>query len=375
MRQPRHLLTLAPERALGRLLAEHEAQTVMVVAVDRDGYRDVGERLTSLIDGDVGFHIRAASTDDVTAIEELVIDLKDSAPDAVLAVGGGSVHDLVKAAFAAASTGDLHSAISTFEPPATWIFPRLTIRRPLFVTVPSTFSGSEANGHAGFRSARMKRIISSDALVPDVVVIDPEALRLSPPWLLVESLFNAMNHAIEAVASPRQGALTQVASIGGAAVIGEALRDDPDGWTDRQLGSLSAASVLITAGQSGTTLGLAHAIPHVLGAHLGVRHSLGHAVTAAAVLRFNGRGADQCYVDLARAFGAERGEGAVEALAEVLEQAARRHLGAVTLTGAGVSADDIPAILTALEAEPGYHLNPRPVPEISVLGGLLEDLL
>ncbi|WP_213454362.1 iron-containing alcohol dehydrogenase [Rhizomonospora bruguierae] len=376
MRQPRYLLTSSPERSLGRLFTEHSVGTTLVVSSSRPEVLAIAERLAAGISGRVIVHARASSIDDLDAIAALVRELARIRPDAVVSLGGGAVHDLMKTTMAAASTdGDVYAAASRFTPPSHWEFPRLTIRRPVFVTMPSTFSGSEANGNAGFRADGEKRIVSSDRLVPDAVVLDASMYRASPPRLLVESIFNALNHAIEAASSTRQGPLTPSAAVGGMMVFGEALRATPESWSDEQLVRLGATSVLVATGQSGASLGLAHAIPHVLGARYGVRHGLAHAIVAPHVARFNQSACADAHLALATAFAPPTEGRGITPLADLLADAVRLRLGSISLGQAGVTVDDVGPIAADVALEPGYHFNPRSIDDIASVRKLVEVML
>ena len=221
---------------------------------------------------------------DTDGVEALRRDLAASAPDLVIALGGGSAMDAAKVARVTLDTpgpvGDLAGFDSDFGPPASRL-----------VCVPTTAgTASEVSRMAVISQAGrpVKLRYRAAHMAADLALLDA-ALTLSlPPGPTAESGADALTHALESLMSPRATPFTD-------ALAGAALRDlwralpaviaRPDDMAPRQ-GCLAAATMAGLAFND-TQLGLAHAISAALGAQHGLRHGLANALVLPAVLRFN----------------------------------------------------------------------------------------
>jgi alcohol dehydrogenase class IV len=113
-----------------------------------------------------------------------------SVPEAVLAVGGGSVIDTAKAVIAFSSgASDADILANRFDPGAT---------RPRFWAAPTTAgSGSEATHFAVLYKDQVKYSIANQALKPDTVFLDPELVVSCPVSLTLASGADAVCQAVE----------------------------------------------------------------------------------------------------------------------------------------------------------------------------------
>ena len=115
---------------------------------------------------------------------------KEADADVLLAIGGGSTVGAAKAV-------------------------ALTARLPI-VAVPTTYAGSEVTPVWGLTENGRKTTGTDPAVLPRVVVYDPELRRHAAPDLAAASGFNAMAHAVEAMWAPRRNPVS-------TAVAGEAI--------------------------------------------------------------------------------------------------------------------------------------------------------
>ena len=109
--------------------------------------------------------------------------------DAVVCVGGGS------------STG-LAKAIA------------LSHRVPI-VAVPTTYAGSEQTTIYGLTGGRHKQTGKDPAVLPRVVVYDPELTVGLPPHVTGPSAFNALAHSVEALWAPGCNPVTTAIALEG----------------------------------------------------------------------------------------------------------------------------------------------------------------
>jgi len=119
-------------------------------------------------------------------------------PDAVVAVGGGSVLDTAKM---------LHFFGANGIHPETWLIQKQheSIRKTcLFVAVPTTAgSGSEATPFAVLYVDGVKHSIEHPSILPDICIVDPVFSSTATPYLTAVSGFDALAQAVESLWSTR----------------------------------------------------------------------------------------------------------------------------------------------------------------------------
>ena len=127
----------------------------------------------------------------VDVVKKITSKLK---PDSIMAVGGGSTLDLMKA------ISILHYLDTTA---ANAQGANLEIKQKLFsIAVPTTAgSGSEATKSAVLTNmnAKLKRGINHFRVIPDVAILAPSLLEGIPDKVFVASVFDGFTHALESL--------------------------------------------------------------------------------------------------------------------------------------------------------------------------------
>jgi maleylacetate reductase len=186
--------------------------------------------------------------------------------DALVAVGGGSVMDAAKAISAELRE---RGAMPTAH-----------------VAVPTTLSGAEFAHYYGVSEPgepRTTKVSHADAsLVPQLVVLDPQATARTPDWLWRGSGIKAIDHAIEGMLSPGERPL-------GDALAPLGIRDLAIYLPQRSPSPAIRLACQIAAWRcysapADIRLGLSHRIGHVLGGSYRVPHALTSAITLPHVL-------------------------------------------------------------------------------------------
>ena len=237
----------------------------------------------------------------------------DAGADWLLSVGGGSVTGAAKAV-----------ALETGLPIA---------------AVPTTYAGSEMTPIYGITDGRRKVTGISPAVVPRLVVYDPELLASLPPALASASAMNAMAHAVEALYGPGANPLTTLVAEGAIRALADGLGSGNPAVVLR--GAFLAASALAVAGT-----GLHHRICHVLGGAYDLPHAELHAIVlphAVALLE------DDHPAEMACVAGALGATNAAAALHELLMDLPGAH----SLTEIGLGAADLDDATGLLEEELG----------------------
>ena len=134
--------------------------------------------------------------DDVARIREAIAR---SASTEVVAIGGGSVLDAAKAAWAAHQSGldvsDLFGSGKISEK-----FPGKEFKR--IIAIPTTAgTGSEVTPYANIvdRAAGVKRLIADKQVIPRMALIDPYYGRSMPESLTAATALDALTHNIESL--------------------------------------------------------------------------------------------------------------------------------------------------------------------------------
>src|SRR6476661_6314253 len=221
--------------------------------------------------------------------------------DLLLAIGGGSTIGAAKAV-------------------------ALTARLPV-VAVPTTYAGSEVTPVWGLTENGRKTTGTDRAVLPRVVVYDPELVATLPAALAAASGFNAMAHAVEAMWAPGRNPVS-------TAVAGEAITRLAAGLRTGDPAELLCGAWLGASAFAVTGAGLHHKLCHVLGGTFDLPHALTHAVVLPHVLAFNAAGAPDAVTRIARALGVADGVAGLRALAD--EHGVPRGLRALGMPEDGI---------------------------------------
>jgi len=149
---------------------------------------------------------------DTDCVRDILKQMEQDQPDAVIAIGGGSVLDAAKAAYISWQTGmDVSTLFGVNK--ASDAFPDKKFKR--VICVPTTAgTGSEVTPYSNIvdRNADVKRLIMDKAIVPELALVDPAFTISAPENLTLATAFDALAHSIEsflntkaANADPRAG--------------------------------------------------------------------------------------------------------------------------------------------------------------------------
>ena len=272
--------------------------------------------------------------------------------DGVVALGGGSVIDLAKAAGLLATHDGMladYGILAVDPKPIGGIVP--------LVAVPTTAGTGAEVGRAASITLKdgHKAACVSLALVPKAVICDPELTLSLPPDLTAATGMDALTHGIEAFVSTRVNPPAAAIALDCVARAAKWIRRAVADGRDRE----ARWQMMMAALEGGMTfqkgLGAVHAASHPLGA-MGLHHGTLNAVLLPAVLRFN---AGHAPADTAR-LGAAVGAAAGMDLADWVD-ALNRDLGMPAgLAEMGVRAADVPALAAAAARDHLSRTNPRP---------------
>lgn len=232
------------------------------------------------------------------AVETLASAWRDAEPDLVVALGGGSVMDLAKAAKAVVETErDVQSLFGFDNVPR----PRTSV--PM-VCVPTTAgTGSEVSHLAMIKNENQKSAILSQRLRPDFAIVDPQLTLGCPEDVTSTSGIIALSNAIEAMlvtnfysfkedfenGLPYEGnhpcgdlhASRAISLIAGSI---KQVVADPQAMGPRSAMSLAALYAGLAFSNCGVSL--MYALEYPIGARYGSDHGATFAILLPEVLRF-----------------------------------------------------------------------------------------
>jgi len=200
--------------------------------------------------------------------------------DGIIGIGGGSSLDTAKiASIAVTNPGDISQYIG-----------RDKVRKkgvPLILVPTTAGTGSEVTRVAVAREKLVKHGVTSDYLLPDVAIVDPELTITLPPKLTAITGLDALSHALEGLTSTLSTPLTDSIAMCAVALIlkylRKAYRDGKD-LEARAHMSLAATMAGLVISNTGVTLG--HFIGETIGPIYNIPHGLAVGITIPYVLEF-----------------------------------------------------------------------------------------
>jgi alcohol dehydrogenase class IV len=203
--------------------------------------------------------------------------------DLIVSVGGGSAIDAAKCmVMLLASGGDLASYLIENNK-------QLGDDVLAHIAVPTTTgSASEVMPSAGCRDpqARRKLLFLDPALVPKVVVLDPQMAAYASPELTAHSGMTAVARCVEALYSARRNPVSTALALHAARLLRRALPrsvaapHDLEARAQCQIACLMSGVAAINAMAS-----VVHAIGHVFGGRFGLQHGVAHSILLAPAMR------------------------------------------------------------------------------------------
>lgn len=203
--------------------------------------------------------------------------------DVILAVGGGSVLDAAKGIGIVASNGGHildYEGVDAIPDPI-----------PPLICVPTTCgSSADVSQFAIITDTEGLRKIAiiSKAVVPDISLIDPDTLETMSHELMAAVCLDTLTHSIEAYVSQAHSFMTDRHALGAISLIGEHLIPALMHRDNRELQSyMMQASLEAGLAFSNASLGLVHAMAHVLGGLKDFPHGICNGLLLQNVCSYN----------------------------------------------------------------------------------------
>ncbi|MED4226339.1 iron-containing alcohol dehydrogenase [Neobacillus cucumis] len=237
----------------------------------------------------VGTYLDIAQDAESSSINDAVRYVKEVGADSLLAVGGGSVLDTVKGVKYALHKGleDIKEAIPgglLYEQ-----FPKSNHIPIPHIAIPTTAgTGSEVSPIAVIfnEDIQMKTNIINPFINADIAILDPDLTVGLPPLITAFTGFDALTHAIEALASPTSTSLTDAYALHTIRLIEKNLpiAVENGGNLNARMNLLQASLMGITAFSFALNAIPVHNMAHAYGAMFRIPHGLANAVFLPVVM-------------------------------------------------------------------------------------------
>lgn len=219
--------------------------------------------------------------------------------DSLLAIGGGSALDTMKA-IAALSVRVGRIADCVGKP--------VTEELPFMTAVPTTAgTGSEATRFTVITDTEtgVKMLIGGASLIPDCAIVDPIYTLTAPKGITAATGLDALTHAIESYTSRKAQPLTDAMALSAVkrifANLPAAYRD---GENIRARSEMSIAALEAGISINNASVTLVHGMSRPIGALFHVPHGISNAMLLEKCLGFALDGAYARFAELAKAIGA-----------------------------------------------------------------------
>lgn len=368
---------LSPEIVYGegalKLAGRHAANlgATKVLVVTDPGVQQVGwtlqveESLHEMGLSHVTYNNVTPNPKDYEVMEGAEVYLRETC-DLIVAVGGGSPMDCAKGiGVVAGNQGNIVDFEGVDEVP---------LPGPPFIFVPTTAGSSADVSQFAIitdTKRRVKIVIISKMVIPDIALVDPQTTVTMPPDLTAATGMDALCHAFEAYVSTASSPLTDMAALSAIERVMENLMgafSHPSDMTFRN--NMMMASLMAGLAFSNASLGLVHAMTHSLGGVFGLAHGECNAILLEEVIRYNYSATADKYDQLARAMAIDIDRYGSSEKADKIAQhvASLRKKLAITqrLGDMGVLLSDIPQLADYAIKDPCLATNPR----IATPGGI-----
>ena len=238
------------------------------------------------------------------------------------------------------------------------------------IAIPTTYSGSEMTSVVGItdRTEGKKRLQKDPAVLPRLVVYDPDVTLDLSAELTAATGMNALAHCVEACYSRDANPEVQRIALDG---IRHIVRSLPlcvaNGHDIEAREDLLKGAHLAGLSIGNSTMALHHGLCHVLGGRTGVAHGVLNAIVLPHVMRFNAEAVPDAMSAIADAMDAGARTRDVQAAARFTAALLESLPVPKRLREAGVPAEILDAVAADAATNATVKANPRRVSDREIL--------
>lgn len=236
---------------------------------------------------------------------------KENSCDFIIAVGGGSPLDSMKAIAALVVNG---GSISDF------MGKTIEGKMPPMAAIPTTAgTGSEATQFTVITDSKkgIKMLLKGICLIPDLAVVDPYFSTTAPKSVTASTGLDALTHAVESYTSRKAQPLTDSAAMSAVKRIFEYLPQAyKNGSDEKAREEMSVAALEAGIAINNASVTIVHGMSRPIGALFHVPHGLSNAMLLPACMKYALSGTYKKFADLGRAVGLAKAEDTDKTAAE-----------------------------------------------------------
>ena len=238
---------------------------------------------------------------------------KENNCDSLLAMGGGSALDTMKAV----------AAMSVFGGEiADLMGKQVTAELPFMTAIPTTAgTGSEATKFTVTTDTKtgVKMLLAGASLLPDCAIVDPLYTITAPKGITAATGLDALTHSIESYTSKKAQPLTDTFAMSAVKRIFKYLPEAyKDGKNVKARTEMSYAAFEAGVAINNASVTLVHGMSRPIGALFHVPHGISNAMLLQKCLSFALDGAYERFAELSRAIGAATADTSDKQAAEKL---------------------------------------------------------
>jgi len=349
------------------------------VAEKTDSVRRINEGLGDLSAGVYSGLIQRAPLS--TAIEAANMAVANGV-DTLVGVGGSTISDAARmiAVLMAEGITTVDQLRQLGEDQDMVLEPNLDGKSlPLQVSIPTTLSAGEFNmggGNVLDDQAGHKIRVRHPRLYADLIMLDSVMTEGTPDWLWLSTGVKALDHCIERLYSTGNQPAIDAPVLAAAEMLFTYLPKsrESDADPEARLQCLVAAWMSMM-GAPNFSMGLSHAIGHIIGVHYSVGHGYTSCVTQPYVMEFNRPVSAAKQALLARSAGLDTRGMSDEAAAEVAARAVDDFIIGMgmphRLRELEIPEEDLPKIAELVLTDGGTRSNPIHITSAEQVMGVL----
>ena len=349
------------------------------VAEKTDSVRRINEGLGDLSAGVYSGLIQRAPLS--TAIEAANMAVANGV-DTLVGVGGSTISDAARmiAVLMAEGITTVDQLRQLGEDQDMVLEPNLDGKSlPLQVSIPTTLSAGEFNmggGNVLDDQAGHKIRVRHPRLYADLIMLDPVMTEGTPDWLWLSTGVKALDHCIERLYSTGNQPAIDAPVLAAAEMLFTYLPKSRESDVDPEarLQCLVAAWMSMM-GAPNFSMGLSHAIGHIIGVHYSVGHGYTSCVTQPYVMEFNRPVSAAKQALLARSAGLDTRGMSDEAAAEAAARAVDDFIMGMgmphRLRELEIPEEDLPKIAELVLTDGGTRSNPIYITSAEQVMGVL----
>lgn len=223
--------------------------------------------------------------------------MRNSNPDLIVAMGGGSPIDAAKAMWIFYEYPDFtfEKAIIPFG------LPELR-QKAKFIAIPSTSgTATEVTAFSVITDykAKIKYPLADFNITPDIAILDPSLAQTMPKKLVAHTGMDALTHAIEAYTASLRSNFSDPLAMKAIEMVRDNLIESFAGDTEAR-NLMHEAQCLAGMAFSNALLGIVHSMAHKTGAVFHIPHGCANAIFLPYVIQYNRTKCEDRYADIAK---------------------------------------------------------------------------